>query len=263
LVRSNNGGADGFTRLDVNQRVNPTANIVVPVWSTTLGHERLVGSSLSIAIDPRNADTVYVAYADVNNAGQPQVHVFGYADGGLTRVAVFDAPANTALPALAVNSNGTVGLLYTQLRNGNLETHFDELRFDFSTSKLQQRTDDILSTFPDGTPALVLDGNGKPIGPYIGDYEGLTAVGTKFYGTFSASNTPNPSHFPRGAYYQRYVYLYSTRGTPIMSDFSLQAPGYLNSNGGSYAQVNTSIDPFFCPFRDPTMVMRPDRAGAA
>ena len=90
--------------------------------------------------------------------------------------------SSTALPAIAIASNGTVGLLFTRHAGGNLETHFTQSATDFATVSTS-----ILSRFRSGNPAPVFD-------PYIGDYQDLQAVGTQFFGTFSASN--NVGNFP-------------------------------------------------------------------
>ncbi|MGC3989127.1 MAG: hypothetical protein QM796_05465 [Chthoniobacteraceae bacterium] len=95
---------------------------------------------------------------------------------------------------------------YTKLVSGNLETHFIQTSNDFSSI-----TETTLSRFTNGDPASVFD-------PYIGDYEDLVAVGTTFYGTFSASN--NTSLFPT-------------------------QPTFLRDSSLLGSSVNYSIDPFF------------------
>jgi hypothetical protein len=182
------GGADNFNDL----RSTPTTGVVFPFGTTTLGQNRLT-SSYALAVSPTNSSLVYVAWADVNVGGMPQVHVTRSNDGGSTWNVPVNLPANTGLPALAVAGNGTVGLLYTQLRAGNLETHFAQSRDDFAT-----RQDSVVATFPDNDFT-------NPPQPYVGDYEGLVAVGNTFYGTFSASNNPLVNRFPRGVFFQRFV----------------------------------------------------------
>jgi hypothetical protein len=154
-------------------------------------------------------------------------------------------PANTGLPTLAVAGNGTVGLLYTQLRAGNLETHLAQSRDNFTT-----RQDTVVATFPDNEFS-------SPSQPYIGDYEGLVAVGNNFFGTFSASNNPLVNRFPRGVFFQRFVL--STRGTPsvALGNAPLLANGSRLDDGTGMPSVGNpnvrtpgadpglSIDPYF------------------
>lgn len=171
VVKDTAGGLHRFTDLGT-AGVVAASDQVFPMGN--LGLERL-GSDLSIAVDPSNADRVFVACARVVN-GQPDIAVLLSTDGGSHWTTAYDAGPGTALPALAVASNGTAGLLFTKLASGYLETHFAQSNASFST--ISEQT---LSRFANGTPALQFQ-------PYIGDYQDLVAVGGTFYGTYSASN---------------------------------------------------------------------------
>ena len=194
----------------------------------SLGNER-VGSDLRLR-STRNPDHVYVAYADNPSPGRIQVQVQESTDGGRTWAKTFATNATpnfkSALPYLAVADNGAVGLLYTaqDIDHGVsfLETHFVQTGNDFKRS-----TDTLLSRFTDGNPPSTFD-------PYIGDYEGLKAVGNTFYGTFSASNQADGTHaiFPGGVVFQR-----DFTGTPGTSTFQL--------TDGSGNPVAASIDPYY------------------
>lgn len=233
IVRDDAAGANGFNNLNVNV----LQNVTFPVFATRLGaNQRLTGSSLSVAVDPNNSNNVYVAYTDVNAANQPQVHVMFSNNAGQNWNAVNNNAfnnklVNAALPALAVSNNGTVGLLYTRFNNGNLETHFARSRNNFGNFD-----DGTLERFPDGNPPRLAD-------PYIGEYEGLTALGNRFYGTFSGSNDPKLVNFPRGVYYQRNVQV--PAGGPTKSNFVLNANGQLVDTGNPPGAVANSIDPFY------------------
>jgi hypothetical protein len=227
IVRDDNAGANNFTDLNVNI----LQNVTFPVFVTRLGANQRLGSNLSVAIDPNNGNNVYVAYTDVNGGGQPQVHVMFSNNAGAAWNNVFNAPANTGLPALAVSNNGTVGLLYTRFNNNNLETHFVRTRNNFAAVN-----DATLERFPDGNP--VPAGN-----PYIGDYEGLVAVGSWFYGTFSGSNQPLRANFPRGVFYQRNVQV--PAGGPTRRWFVLNGNGQLVDLAAPPGNVAVSIDPFY------------------
>ena len=234
VVRDDDGGNGGFNALGANGTT--VANITYPftvpptgMGGQSLGNER-IGSDLSLAVDPRNADHVYIAYADNPSPGLIQVQVQESTDSGRTWAEKFATRATpdfkSALPYLAVADNGAVGLLYTaqDLNNGVsfLETHFVQTGNDFKHS-----TDTLLSRFTDGNPPSTFD-------PYIGDYEGLKAVGDTFYGTFSASNQADGTHaiFPGGVVFQR-----DFTGTPGTSSFQL--------TDGSGNPVAASIDPYY------------------
>src|SRR5207244_2798265 len=49
-----------------------------------LGFNRLVGSNLSLAVDPRNSDIVYVAWADSVSGYDYTLHVWRSADRGVS-----------------------------------------------------------------------------------------------------------------------------------------------------------------------------------
>jgi hypothetical protein len=213
VKRSDDAGIDRFNDLGARGAAFVTTNIpsTTTTANTSLGDERL-GSSLSLAVDPRNPCHVYVAYADVPTLGEIQVHVWESTNSGANWHPVFqtDPAFKSALPALAVAGDGSVGLLYTAqgTLNGNasLETHFVETSDDFA----HVPTDTVLSEFGNGTPKRSYD-------PYIGDYEALKAVGNTFYGSFAASNQDDGvnSVFPQGVRFQQnYV-----KGKPSIDPF--------------------------------------------
>ena len=174
--------------------VRVAQSIIMPFYEEgynnfLLGQERL-GSHLSIAVDPNNRNWVYVAWADYPDGVAPYtIHVRNSADGGVTWSEMATV-ANGINPALAVNAQGFVGLLYQTLTNGGTvwETHILIVPGLF--------TDIPLAIVPSTTPVATFL-------PYLGDYVYLTAVGSTFYGVFSANNTPDVSHFPSGVTYQR------------------------------------------------------------
>lgn len=194
-----------------------------------LGSNRLVGSHLSIAVDPNNAAVVYVAWADSSaetlTAGQfYTLHVKKSIDSGKSWTAPTPElkPIPHAInPALAVNTNGTVAFLYQQLNDGKRwDTH---LRRSSNTNT--SWSDDTLSTFLEASMPQAAG-----LLTYLGDYLHLMAVGKDFYGVFSASNDPNRTNatFPKGITYQRRLSSDSTQ--------------LIDKNN---QRVNPSIDPFF------------------
>jgi hypothetical protein len=174
-------------------RVAP--GVTIP-WENNhfIGQER-VGSHLSIAVDPTNSSNVYLAWADFPSGKAPYtIHLRKSTNAGVTWSGDLRTVANGICPALAVNSQGYVGFLYQTLTTGGSrwETHIEISTNGFSTAP----TPTVLATVPSATPTATFL-------PYLGDYIYLTAVGTAFYGVFSANNTPNNANFPNGVTYQR------------------------------------------------------------
>lgn len=191
------------------------------------GQERFVSSDLSIAADPRNSATVYVAWADVP-LGAPAtdytLHVRRSGDSGSTWSSQDLLTVVSAKnPALAVSSTGTVGFLYQEVaRAGSSQrwvTHFRRSANGTTWDDL------VLADVPADEPRVGL------FLPYIGDYVHLTAVDDDFYGVFSANNTPDLAHFPQGIRYQR------------RADFENRV--LLSSDLNDPEPVAISIDPFF------------------
>jgi len=187
------------------------------------GQQRL-GGTLSIAVDPRNgkSGTVYLAWGADEAATGFTIHVRKSTDRGVTWSAsdILTAPRATNA-ALAVNADGVVALLYQQLTGTNpsllWETHLRR-----SANGGNTWSDLTLATTPASTPVKTFD-------PYLGDYDHLLAVGSDFYGIFSASNVPDMAHFPQGVTYQR--------------NANFNARVLLDVN--NQHSVVPSIDPFF------------------
>jgi hypothetical protein len=216
LVEPNPPAGDGLAGVRV------VTGVAITPLGMTLGTQR-VGSQMSIAVDPRDSRTVYLAWCDGNPAANYMLHVRRSTDGG-ANWGTADLRAITAAtnPALAVNSDGKVGLLYQQLGNpgsGNRwRTHLERSADGFATAPV------------DLTLADVPDSNGSYTGANpIGDYDDLMTVGKTFYGIFSANNTPNMANFPNGVTFQRNF----DPATAQLRDVS------------NTANVAASIDPFF------------------
>jgi hypothetical protein len=189
--------------------------------NSVFGQERL-GDRVSIAVDPRDSQTVYVAWVDNNGvAGNTSsIHVRRSTDGGANWSADLLTVTSALNPQLAVNGSGDVAVLYQELTGAGTaqrwRTHFRQ-----SANGGTTWTDVLLATHPANTPAMTFL-------PYLGDYVGLTAVGDDFYGVFSASNVPDMANFPSGVTYQR------------TADFATQTLLDAAKN-----PVAASIDPFF------------------
>jgi GT2 family glycosyltransferase len=218
---NNGSGAHPFTALTdsdghAGKRVVQTVH---DNFNGFLGLER-VGSSLAIAVDPTNSSTLYLAYADLQGAAKVYtLHVRKSTDKGVNWSADLLTISNATNPSLAINSAGTVGLLYQELSGTGAGqrwvTHFrrspDGTNWD----------DLVLATAPANVPAKTFD-------PYLGDYVHLQAVDTVFFGVFCANNTPDMANFPSGVRYQR------------TANFTTHTLLDLTNN-----PVPASIDPFF------------------
>jgi hypothetical protein len=220
VVRDDNGGAGAnpYTALlDANDDVAGVRVVqnITFTFNSMLGQTR-IGGNPSIAVDPRNSSTVYLAWAD-DQTSLSTLHIRRSTDRGQTWGSDLRTIANATNPALAVNSRGHVGLLYQRLTgtapNQRYETHLER-----SSNGGAAWVDSVLAN----TPAPTFQ-------PYLGDYDYLMAVGRTFYGIFSANNSPNRANFPSGVRYQRNV------------DFDTNI--LLGLDGSTI--IPTSIDPFF------------------
>jgi Hint domain len=232
VVRSDDGGADGFTALGSGGDGTVVANTTSVFANTsdtplTLGRERIAGGDSAIAIDPNNADHVVVAYLDApgaNGSGLMQLVVAESTDGGVNWTTKYttDSATRSAQPGLAILDNGTIGLLYDNYdpTTNKLSQHLLKTSDDFAST-----TDTVLAT--EKNAAAPFDFH-----PYLGDFFDLHAVGNTFYGTFSASNDDDGTN----ASFLNLSLDRDFTGTPGTSNFQLT-----NGVGGS---VSFSIDPF-------------------
>ena len=184
------------------------------------GQQR-IGGTISIAVDPNNSNNVFLAWGARGPGSFLTIHVRRSTNRGVSWSNDLLAVPNATNAALAITTAGVVGLLYQQVIGAGAAqrwvTHLQR-----SGNGGVTWTDLVLSTVPATTPVKTFD-------PYIGDYDHLVAVGPRFYGIFSANNTPNMANFPNGVVYQR------------NANFTTHT--LLNVNKSS--PVAPSIDPFF------------------
>jgi hypothetical protein len=193
VVRDNSWGSGGYTALiDTGDGKNGVrvATGLTMTWLGDLGQER-VGSQLSIAVDPKDSQIVYVAWGDGLNPNNFTLHVRASMDGGKTwSTTDLNTVASATNPALAINEEGVVGFLYQRLISPGTckggggavpcwETHFERGRkTDWKDlHRPLANVPDNLGSFP------------------LGDYEHVLALGKRFYGAFSASNYPDKANF--------------------------------------------------------------------
>lgn len=190
------------------------------------GQERLVASNLSIAADPTDAAHVCVAWGDRVATEPLTLHVRCSSDSGATWSTADLRTVGTATnPALAFSSRGRAGFLYQELTGTGAASRW-VTRIEVADGDFANRTTFDLANTPATSPA-------PQFLPYLGDYVHLMAVGTDFFGIFSANNTPDEANFPQGVTYQR------------EADFVSKV---LTDAGGTAVPV--SIDPFFFQVSD-------------
>jgi uncharacterized repeat protein (TIGR01451 family) len=141
---------------------------------------------------------------------------------------------NAGNPALAVASDGTVGMLYLLSTNDVWGTR-TFVRFSKAVGgNFGTINDRVLAAFPDGSVQY---------NPTLGDFFTLKAVGSSFFGAFCAWNDPQPANFPSGVFFQRYFRI----GGVVFTNSWLTAPATLvcPTNGGIAPIDSVSVDPFF------------------
>jgi hypothetical protein len=238
VVRSDNGGADGFTALGTGGN-GVTAATHIGVFANaqntdlTIGQERIAGGDLAIAVDPNNANHVVVVYTDApgaDGAGVVQLVVTESTDGGATWSQKFTTSSSvrSGQPGVAILESGAIGLLYNSYApamgdpaTGELSQHLVTTTNDFATT-----TDVTLASESNLTPASIFN-------PYLGDFFDLSGRGNTFYGIFSASNADDGTD----ASFTNVTFNRNFTGTPGMSNFQL-----IDTSGNPVAN---SIDPFF------------------
>ena len=190
-----------------------------------LGQER-IGADLAIAVDPSSSDKVWLAWCDrVGGATGTDwtMHVCHSTDRGQTwGNRNLRTVTNAKNPALAVNAQGLVGLMFQQLvGTGPAARWVTQLEL----------SNDAWATAPTSFVLHTANAKEPPRDglPYLGDYIRLLCLGDDFYGVFSGSNRPASANFPNGVTYQR------------NADFTSQT--LLKAD--STTPVAVSIDPFF------------------
>jgi hypothetical protein len=148
---------------------------------------RARSSDAWIAVDPATGD-VYVSYVSKDASGFAQIYIARSSNQGTswTSTRVTDGTHNSAFPEVAVTHHGTIGVLYIDYDTSGGTTTYRH-RFARSNNLGSSWSDQILQSMnPTGFPNL---NNG-----FIwGDYEGLTAVGSTFYGVFTGQSIGRPT----------------------------------------------------------------------
>jgi hypothetical protein len=192
-----------------------------------LGFER-IGGDLSIAVDPRDADNVWLAWCDRPGGVTSRrwtMHVRHSTNRGRTWSGDVRTVEKAKNPALAVNDKGVVGLLFQQVTgSGSTARWRTRLELTGDAWKSPPTAFDLHRARTNSPKRQFL--------PYLGDYVRLVTVGSEFFGVFAGSNLPDLANFPHGVRYQRNAN-FTTR-TLLRND--------------GVTPVPVSIDPFFFHF---------------
>lgn len=175
VVRSDNGGADGFTALGAGgngvQVATPIDVFTNPGGNTlSVGKERIAAEA-AIAVDPNNANHVLVAYQDApgaTGAGQVQLVLAESSDGGATWSTEFTTASSvrSGQAAISILDDGAIGFLYDSFdpTTQQLSQHFLTTTNDFATTN-----DTTLATESNASPTIQFQ-------PYLGDFFDLTSA---------------------------------------------------------------------------------------
>jgi hypothetical protein len=189
-------------------------------FSHNFAGERMAGD-LSVAVDPRDSQTVYVSYAKRVSAANPmELHLRRSTNGGGVWSGDLLTVSNAKQSSIAVNSQGHIAYLYQQISGTSPNRHWvTHLR---RSADGMIWDDQIMSDFPG-------EGAGAPPnnlgGVYVADYDKVINIGKNFFGVFSAGN--DPAGFPAGV-----TYLRNHNATQLLRD-DLVTP------------VGVSLDPIF------------------
>jgi hypothetical protein len=162
---------------------------------------RDAGQIPDIAVD-RASGALYLTWQQQGSQGLVEVVVSRSVDGGFTwstptRVSQQDEAVQSFLPAVSVNDDGTVGVLYYDFRNdvagdAPLSTDVHLALFDAGLTPLGERT---LTSQSFDTRQMVLTGSR---GYFPGDYVGLDTAGADFVAAFTVANDLGlPVDFPQ------------------------------------------------------------------
>ena len=135
-----------------------------------------------IAVDPESGD-LFVAYVSRDASGFAQIYVARSSDQGVswTTARATDGTHHSGYPEIAVTDDGAVGVLYIDFDDSGQTTMFRH-RFASSLDHGASWSDENLQTMD---PGRLFNASS---GFLWGDYEGLTAAGSSFYGIFTGQS---------------------------------------------------------------------------
>ena len=151
----------------------------------------LLGGVDHAAVDPNNGDVYYVYGNRDSGTGNNRLAIRRIQDDGGGSVTVgpeqfVTGQAETAIPSVAVTSDGTVGVFYYTFDG------FSQDNFPIFSARLAESSDQgvtfdhqVLLTFLSSATD-----NGQPRQRVLGDYMQMKAMGSCFYGAFTGNGVP-------------------------------------------------------------------------
>jgi len=200
ILRSTDQGRH-WTRLDTLVAPFSSASAIDPESDIPV---RDAAGLPSIAVNPKSGQ-IYIAWQDrnANSAGLVGVFVAGSNDGGLTWSAPVRVNQGTGdevqafLPIVAVNEQGTVGVLFYDFRKVVLDDAplSTDVFLSLFTPELDFIGEKQLTASSFDMRQMVITG---PRGFFPGDYVGLASAGDDFVAAFTRSNNLDlPVVFPQ------------------------------------------------------------------
>ncbi len=153
VVRDDNWASGAMPFTAIKDPSDGLAGVLVATgvtfpFNNLLGTQR-VGSQLAIAVDPRDSDTVYVAWGDGASGASYTLHLRRSSDGGVTWSGDLRTIVAATNPCLAINQLGTVAFLYQRLVNPGTGDHW-QTHLERSVDGFVTLPDDaILADVPD------------------------------------------------------------------------------------------------------------------
>jgi len=200
-----NRSTDGGKTWGINGQTDGIALNLTPVPSQQgLGYKfggvnAILGGVDSLGIDPVRGDVFVVYGNDAAGSGGNQLFIRRVSDDGTGRMTVGPAsPVGTApaaaLPAVAVTTGGTVGVLYDSFEGNDPASSLPRFAVHLAQSTDGGVTfnDQVLETFTSPT-----GDNGDPRQRVLGDYQQLQSTGDTLVGAFPGNGvdygraTPN------------------------------------------------------------------------
>jgi hypothetical protein len=197
------------------------------------GQEKHRTTELGIAVHPTDPTKVFVMWGETSPADSNHIKLLlsRSDNGGAKWTDTLWSVDHATNPALAIASDGAVGILYQRLETDSAKHHYWDTEIaisdnDFKNVKTHPPIIKLLARVRADSPKV------QPQ-PYLGDYIHLEASGKNFYGVFPASNDRGSGNsFP---------YLCPRTTCPGQRPYnSLGHP--VNQKGDT---VKVSIDPYF------------------
>ena len=189
-----NGGGIAVTTADSTQACNAGCGTGCTNNTFKFGTvNALLGGVLHAAVDPTNSDVYYVYGNRDSTTNNNRLAIRRLTSDGMGGLNVggevfVTGQVQAALPSVAVASDGTVGVLYTQFDGLSPMSMIPMFSVHFAMSIDQGQTfptDLVLENFLSSATD-----NGACRQRVLGDYQQVKAVGTTFFGAFTGNGVP-------------------------------------------------------------------------